>query len=269
MWTVPFAVNGNKNTIQKVRQPTQDPQDATLDSGFPPITMQRKEVGGLPPKGLDFNGIFYALSENIVHRNSGGRIQFNQSFANDLGGYSIGAIVQSNDTTKEYRSLVNNNTSNPNTLPIAGLWEVYSGSGSLPNSSTAQKGIVQLVNDFTTGGADKALTAEQGKALFAMFSNSLLPSGYQKIPNPLNPSEPLIMQWGGSPVDKGAVLDITLPIAYPNSHLRAFGILQSDGLVSNGLFSICAAPQSNTTIRLSNSSTSASSALVSWFSLGK
>lgn len=84
------------------------------------------------------------------------------------------------------------------------------------------KGIVQLVNNLA-GGADKALTAEQGKVLLAMFSNSLLSSGYQKIPNPLNPSEPLIMQWGGSSVGKGAVLDVTLPIAYPDSHLRAFG----------------------------------------------
>lgn len=218
MWTVPFAVNGNKNTIQKVRQPTQDPQDATLDSGFPPITMQRKEVGGLPPKGLDFNGIFYALSENIVHRNSGGRIQFDQSFANDVGGYSIGAIVQSNDTTKEYRSLVDNNTSNPNTLPITGLWEVYSGSGSLPNSSTTQKGIVQLVNDLTTGGADKALTAEQGKVLLAMFSNSLLPSGYQKIPNPLNPNAPLLLQWFTGTIPSGnSSANFNYPIAFTSA----------------------------------------------------
>ena len=129
-------------------------------------------------------------------------------------------------------------------------------------ASTTQAGIVQLIDNLTTGGADKALTAEQGKALFAMFANSLLPSGYQKIPNPISPEKPLIIQWGSSSVDKGSLLDITLPIAYPNSHLRAFGILESDGLVSNGSFSICAAPQSNTTIRLSNSSVSTSSALV-------
>lgn len=32
-------------------------------------------------------------------------------------------------------------------------------------ASTTQSGIVQLVNDLTTGGTDKALTAEQGKVL--------------------------------------------------------------------------------------------------------
>ena len=35
----------------------------------------------------------------------------------------------------------------------------------LPEASTAQAGIVQLVNDLSTGGTNKALTAAQGKIL--------------------------------------------------------------------------------------------------------
>lgn len=40
----------------------------------------------------------------------------------------------------------------------------------LPNGTTSVAGILKLVNDLTTGGTDKALTAEQGKILnAAMF----------------------------------------------------------------------------------------------------
>ena len=190
--------------------------------------------------------------------------QINATKENTLNKGAAGGYPSLDDAAKipvEQIPVVNDLTTNNTAKPL---------SAAMGKKLQDEKfAVANLVNDLTSGGVDKALTAEQGKALFAMFANSLLPSGYQKIPNPLNPSEPLIMQWGGNSVNKGAVLDVTLPIAYPNSHLRAFGILQSDGLVFSGSYSICAAPQSNTTIRLSNSSASTSLASVSWFSLGK
>ncbi|WP_407420669.1 pyocin knob domain-containing protein [Methanobrevibacter sp.] len=45
------------------------------------------------------------------------------------------------------------------------------GASDLPTSSTGAKGIVKLVNDLTTGGTDKALTAEQGKVLNTELTN--------------------------------------------------------------------------------------------------
>lgn len=50
-----------------------------------------------------------------------------------------------------------------------------------------------LVNDLTTGGTGKALTAEQGKLFFGMFSGG---NYHFKIPNPLLPSKPWIVQFG-------------------------------------------------------------------------
>lgn len=65
---VPFAggANGFKNQIQDERQPGQDAADATWGEGFPPITMLPIDMGGLPPNGLDFNGIFNAITQSIA-----------------------------------------------------------------------------------------------------------------------------------------------------------------------------------------------------------
>ncbi len=84
----------------------------------------------------------------------------------------------------------------------------------LKKASTAQAGIVQLINDLVTGGTDKALTAEQGKLLFAMFANSKTTNGYQKLPGGL------ILQWGTLITNGVAGTLITLPIAMPNTVLQ-------------------------------------------------
>ena len=52
-----FAVNGSKNTIPV---PTQIPITsgaASYNDGFPPLTMTPVTSGGIPPSGLDMNGI--------------------------------------------------------------------------------------------------------------------------------------------------------------------------------------------------------------------
>ena len=77
MWSKAFAWNAtNKNTIQEQRQPSQDVQDATLNDGFPLITMTPQKAGGIAPNGQDMNGALYAISSDMVHRQKGLRIQF-------------------------------------------------------------------------------------------------------------------------------------------------------------------------------------------------
>ena len=86
--------------------------------------------------------------------------------------------------------------------------------------------VANLVNNLTSGGADKALTAEQGKVLFAMFSNSLLSSGYQKIPNPLNPNAPLLLQWFTGTIQSGSSsANFNYPIAFTS---ECFQIVATD-----------------------------------------
>lgn len=166
MWPKPFAWNAaNKNTIQEERQPTQDEQDATIRDGFPLVTMTPKEAGGIAPNGQDMNGIAYAISSNMVHRQKGLRIQFDPSYAAKIGGYDQGCILASSDYTRDYISLIPNNLTDPNGSGTAGRWAIYSGAGSIASATASIAGIVKITDSLNSDATDTALTANQGKVL--------------------------------------------------------------------------------------------------------
>ncbi len=130
-----FAANGSKNNIQNTRQPGQDPEDATWSDGFPNVTMQPIESGGLPPKGMDFNGILNALSATIVHMQKGNLFYFDKAYCDAFGGYQKGAVLLADDGTKVFISVADKNTNNPNQNPQ--YWEVIAGIGL--NAASASK----------------------------------------------------------------------------------------------------------------------------------
>lgn len=166
MWSKAFAWNAtNKNTIQEQRQPSQDVQDATLNDGFPLITMTPQEAGGIAPNGQDMNGALYAISSNMVHRQKGLRIQFDPTYAAKIGGYDQGCILASNDYTHDYISLIPNNLTDPNGSGTAGRWAIYSGAGSIASATASIAGIVKIVDSLSSTATDAALTANQGKVL--------------------------------------------------------------------------------------------------------
>ena len=102
-----------------------DSNQATWDQGFGQITMLPVTAGGLPPKGQDFNGILNQISESIVYQSQGGRFKFSPEYAESIGGYPKGAILQSDDEKKEYQSLIDNNKVNFNTESnISASWEL-------------------------------------------------------------------------------------------------------------------------------------------------
>ncbi|MTC71943.1 pyocin knob domain-containing protein [Providencia sp. wls1914] len=121
----PFAKNGQKNVIPENYETSMDSNQATWDQGFSQITMLPVAAGGLPPKGQDFNGILNQISENIVYQSQGGRFKFSPEYAESIGGYPKGAILQSDDEKKEYQSLIDNNKVNFNTTSnISASWEL-------------------------------------------------------------------------------------------------------------------------------------------------
>ena len=124
-----------------------------------------KEDGGLPPKGQDFNGILYTLSDHAVHRQNGSQILFSDNVVSEYGGYALGSIVQSDDTLRHYRSLIDNNTFNPNTQSISGRWEIYTGAGSIPTASSTTSGMLKVLNVLTSSDTGSALSAAQGGVL--------------------------------------------------------------------------------------------------------
>lgn len=166
MWSKAFAWNAtNKNTIQDERQPSQDVQDATLNDGFPLITMTPQDAGGIAPNGQDMNGALYAISLDMVHRQKGLRIQFDPTYAAKIGGYDQGCILASNDYTRDYISLIPNNLTDPNGSGTAGRWAIYSGAGSIASATASIAGIVKIVDSLSSTATDAALTANQGKVL--------------------------------------------------------------------------------------------------------
>ncbi|BBG58521.1 hypothetical protein [Providencia rustigianii] len=121
----PFAKNGQKNVIPENYETSMDSNQATWDQGFGQITMLPVAAGGLPPKGQDFNGILNQISESIVFQSQGGRFKFSPEYAESIGGYPKGAILQSDDEKKEYQSLIDNNKVNFNTTSnISASWEL-------------------------------------------------------------------------------------------------------------------------------------------------
>ena len=143
---IPFAggPNGFKNTIQDTRQQGQAESEATWGEGFPNITMIPIDMGGLPPKGLDFNGVLNAISQNTVFTSQGGRYKFDAAYAEKIGGYPLGAIVMNDDTTIEYVSIVAANKNNPNVNTEG--WKIWGGSDAVKLATTEQNGILKLAH---------------------------------------------------------------------------------------------------------------------------
>ncbi|UMO77866.1 tail fiber protein [Acinetobacter phage Cato] len=169
---IAFAANGIKNLIQKVRQVGQDPEDFTWNEGAPLITMTKIEDGGKAPKGQDVNGVLNALSEHVIYGQNGNRYTWSQDVVDEFGGYALGAIIQSDDTTREFRSLVANNAVNPNN-GLGGVWEVYSGQGSIPVATSTTAGVTKVLNVLNSTDVGSALSANMGRSLLESVNTKL------------------------------------------------------------------------------------------------
>ena len=111
--STPFAQEGEKTEIQNVTGEFDN--SATYQLGFPPITMQSIRLGGKPPKGTDFNGVLFDITENISFLCKGGRYQYNAGLSTLIGGYPKGSNLLLDDNVTEVVSTVAGNQNNPNT----------------------------------------------------------------------------------------------------------------------------------------------------------
>lgn len=94
---------------------TSSPGYASLNSGFPPITRTPKAAGGIPPRGVDMNGILYAISAISRWSAAGAGYEYDSTFANDpnVAGYPAGARVLRADGLGYWRNLTDGNTTDP------------------------------------------------------------------------------------------------------------------------------------------------------------
>lgn len=110
--STPFAQEGDKTEIQNVTGEFDN--SATYQLGFPPLTMQSIRSGGKPPKGTDFNGVLFDITENISFLCKGGRYQYNAGLSTLIGGYPEGSNLLLDDNVTEVVSTVAGNQNNPN-----------------------------------------------------------------------------------------------------------------------------------------------------------
>lgn len=168
----PFAKNGQKNVIPENYETSMESNQATWDQGFGQITMLPVAAGGLPPKGQDFNGIFNQISENIVYLSQGGRFKFSAEYAEAIGGYPKGAILQSDDEKKEYLSLIDNNKVDFNTAPdISASWKLVNTDDLLAQIAGKQpKGDYATKQDMGTKVDKSSVVQSSGESVTNVMS---------------------------------------------------------------------------------------------------
>lgn len=112
---IPFAEDGGKNTIPTESQIGITGGRASLTDGFPPVTRIPTTAGGIPPFGLDMNGILYAISSICRWQTSGAGFPYDADFATDplVGGYPAGARVLRDDAQGYWLNTTDDNETDP------------------------------------------------------------------------------------------------------------------------------------------------------------
>ena len=117
---LPFVNAGAKNSIPVASQIGITAGAASLTDGFPPLTRTPIAAGGVPPSGLDMNGILYALSAALRWANAGGGYVYDSTFANDsnVTGYPKGARVLRSDGAGYWLNTIDGNTVDPESVTV-------------------------------------------------------------------------------------------------------------------------------------------------------
>lgn len=139
---------------------------ASLTDGYPPLTFLQQAAGGVSPFGADTNGILNQATAWIRWASAGAPINWDSAFSAAIGGYPLGAVVQSPVTFGLWWiCLSDNNGTNPDT----------GGAGWLGANlfQTVPMGEVQFV---TTSGTSCTLQPLNGGLIWINGLNYAVPS---------------------------------------------------------------------------------------------
>lgn len=162
---VPFAQNDSSRV--EIPVTTTDATRASQSTGFPPLTMQPPEAGGVPPQGEDFNGAMNQVARIAWWLMLGGEFAFDSAFATatQIGGYPKGAVLQSADALGNWISTADSNTANPDTSTDPG------GGGYVPGyqyGTTALSGLTGGTVTLTNAQAAKCRITLSGALTSAL-----------------------------------------------------------------------------------------------------
>lgn len=114
---LPFAADDTAKTFP-FPLPSQipvTPGAASYTDGFPPLCALDPSDGGVGPSKADMNGALFALSSIDQWISAGGTFPYNADVSTAIGGYPKGAILLNASGTGLWLSLVDDNTSDPDT----------------------------------------------------------------------------------------------------------------------------------------------------------
>lgn len=184
--TVAFAYDGSKNTIPVASQIGITPGAASFHDGFPPLTMLPPSEGGVPPAGLDFNGIFFDISGPAAWYTAGAGFPWDSTFATAVGGYPKGSRVFMATGLGYWLCTVDNNITDPDT---GGAGWIPDGGGGIISSvyASAQQtlaiGETKVLYDtveFDTQGQWSA----SNQRFQALYAGNYRYSGSTYLPSP-------------------------------------------------------------------------------------
>lgn len=116
---LPFGASAGGSYIRTVPVASQIGVTAgawSYTDGSVPLNFEEVSLGGVPPDGRDFNGLLNVVSAHNRWAISGGPVPWDGAFSTAIGGYPMGAIVQSATTFGTmWVCLADNNTTNPDT----------------------------------------------------------------------------------------------------------------------------------------------------------
>lgn len=214
--SIPFARDGDKRVIPNTSQIGITAGAASYPTGFPPQTFIAKENGGIPPAGVDFNGLFNDITTLDVWTCAGGLFKYDAALSAQINGYPKGAQILSADATGVWVSTVENNTSNPDT---GGAGWVRSDLSSLLQPTGASR-------VFAADGQNLQTHLNRGPSNFGRLTLADLPKFARTVDQYRYDTKPPIYVVGfGSSVGVGATLpdaSTQAPVAYFTQQLRNF-----------------------------------------------
>lgn len=158
------AVNPDNITLPIPVAPPVTPGQASFDLGFPPVTMLDPALGGVPPFGQDFNGVFYTITSYLAWLQGGGEFSYNAAFVAANTGYAIGAVLKSASTAGRYwYNTTANNANDPDVTPAG--WIAYSVFGSPVGEQASAPGAGTFTVALTDGAGFLEVTPSAAATL--------------------------------------------------------------------------------------------------------
>lgn len=148
---LPFANSGAKNTVPVPSQIPITAGAASYTDGFPPLTMTPVTSGGIPPSGLDMNGVLNEISAPGVWYCAGAGFPYDAAFSSAVGGYPKGSRVLAASGAGYWFSTTDNNVTDPDTGGAG--WKLQGVSAASSVYASAQ----QTVTPGSFPGAAKVL----------------------------------------------------------------------------------------------------------------